>query len=437
LWEDGRHRVAEYRSPIKDDLLKSLRRVPVPLRMNWSETWNLAIESLRANRLRAALTMLGVMIGSACIVLVVTVALAGQHYISGEIEAVGSNIVFAGLESSTSAQNTALTDQISTDDMEAIRQDSSKVVQVAGTNDIPMILVAGGVEWPVSLVGVTRDFQKIRNLVISGGRYFDDGDFSAVSKVCLLTEHLAQTALPGESPIGRTIHVGELNFLVIGIFRERMGTFGQSEIRTDSVLVPFPIIKYYTGQEYIETLYAQADSPEDVPSVTQTVSRVLNARHRPDAEYTVENLASILETARRVSLAMTVVLLLIATLALVISGVGIMNIMLVSVTERPREIGVRKAVGARRDEILFQFLMEAILISGGGGLVGIGVAVLIPFLLRGLMRLLPIPSEIAIPISWLSVVVAFIVSCATGVFFGYLPASRAAQLEPAESLHYE
>ncbi len=405
--------------------------------MIWSETWSLAIESLRANRLRAALTMLGVMIGSACIVLVVTIALAGQHYISGEIEAVGSNIVFAGLQGSTTVASTPLTDQISTDDMEAIRSGSPKVAQVAGTNDIPMTVVSGGAEWPVSLVGVTQDFQKIRNLVISRGRYFDDDDFSTVSKVCLLTEHLAQTAMSGEDPVGRTIHVGELSFLVIGVFRERMGTFGQSEIRTDSVLVPFSVIKYYTGQEYIETLYAQADAPEDVPAVTELVAGILKTRHRPDAEYTVENLASILETAKRVSLAMTIVLLLIAALALVISGVGIMNIMLVSVTERTREIGVRKAVGARRSEILYQFLMEATLISGGGGLVGIGVAIFIPFLLQALVHLLPIPGGIVIPISWVSVVVAFLVSCATGVFFGYLPASKAAKLQPAESLHYE
>jgi putative ABC transport system permease protein len=167
------------------------------------------------------------------------------------------------------------------------------------------------------------------------------------------------------------------------------------------------------------------------------VAGILKTRHRPDAEYTVENLASILETAKRVSLAMTIVLLLIAALALVISGVGIMNIMLVSVTERTREIGVRKAVGARRSEILYQFLMEATLISGGGGLVGIGVAIFIPFLLQALVHLLPIPGGIVIPISWVSVVVAFLVSCATGVFFGYLPASKAAKLQPAESLHYE
>ena len=405
--------------------------------MIWSETWSLAIESLRANRLRAALTMLGVMIGSACIVLVVTIALAGQHYISGEIEAVGSNIVFAGLQGSTTVPKTPLGDQISTDDMDAVRRESPKVSQVAGTNDIPMTVIAGSAEWPVSLVGVTGEFQKIRNLVISSGRYFDGDDFTTVNKVCLLTEHLAQMALPGENPVGRMIHVGELSFLVIGVFRERMGTFGQSEIRTDSVLVPFPVIKYYTGKEYIETLYAQADTPEDVPFVTQVVAQVLKIRHRPDAEYTVENLASILETAKRVSLAMTIVLLLIAALALVISGVGIMNIMLVSVTERTREIGVRKGFGARRSEILYQFLMEATLISGGGGLVGIGVAIFIPFLLQALVHLLPLTEGIVIPISWMSVVVAFLVSCATGVFFGYLPASRAASLQPAESLHYE
>src|ERR1700722_19908357 len=193
--------------------------------MTRSQTWNLAIESLRANRVRAALTMLGVMIGAACIVMVVTVALSGQYYISGEIQALGSNVVYAGLDRSTNATDASLIDEISTDDMESILHDTPKVVEVAGTNDIPMTLVAGRDEWPVSVVGVTPDFQKIRNFVISGGRYFDAGDFSSVSKVCLLTEHLAQSAFPGENPIGKTIHVGQLSFLVIGLFRERMGTF--------------------------------------------------------------------------------------------------------------------------------------------------------------------------------------------------------------------
>ena len=404
--------------------------------MVWEETWNLAVDSLRANKLRAGLTMLGVVIGSACIVLVVTVALAGKKFIIGQIEAVGSNIVYASVVN-TSGQAVSMADQISTGDLEAIRRGIPQVVQVAGTHDIQMNVTAASVARPVSLVGVTSGFQQIRNLIIARGRYFDDGDFLASSKVCLLTEHLAQAVFPYDDPVGREIHVGNLDFTVIGVFRERVQTFGQTEITTDSVLVPFPLIQYYTGQSYIKTFYAQADNPEDVDLVTQEVSDILKSRHRADAAYNVQNLSSILETARYISLALTIVLLIIAMIALVVSGIGIMNIMLVSVTERTREVGIRKAVGAQRVEILYQFLTEAAIISGAGALVGIVIAILIPPLVTAIIRLFPVPPGIEISTSWPSVLLAFVVSSATGVLFGYLPAAKAAALQPVESLHYE
>jgi putative ABC transport system permease protein len=405
--------------------------------MNWEETSRLAIEALRANKLRATLTMLGVIIGSACIVLVVTVALTGRRYIGSQIEAVGSNIVYAWLEQSNTSQNVSLADQISLSDLNAIRQGVPQVVQVSGTNDIPMNVVADRRVRPVRLIGVTQGFQQIRKLLILKGRYFDDADFSTVSKVCLVSEHLAQAAFPTDDPVGQQIHVGELSFTVIGTFRERVATFGQSEIREDSVLVPFPLIKYYAGDNFILTLYAQAQRPEDVPEVTEQVARILRSRHRPEADYNVQNLTSILQIARNISLALTIVLLLIAMLALTISGIGIMNIMLVTVTERTREIGIRKAIGAQRREILLQFLIEAALISGTGALIGIGLAVAIPFIIEGLIQFLQVPGGITIPISWLSVLAAFVVSCATGVLFGYLPAKKAASLLPVESLRYE
>ncbi|MHB8753529.1 MAG: ABC transporter permease [Candidatus Acidiferrales bacterium] len=405
--------------------------------MVWEETWNLAMDSLRANKLRAMLTMLGVVIGSACIVLVVTVALAGKRFIISQIEAVGSNIVFASLVNSGIGKAPPVEDQISMADLEAVKQGIPQVTQVAGSHDLAMTVVAGGAARPVSLVGVTQGFQQIRNFLIVSGRYFDDGDFTSSSKVCLLTEHMAKVAFPYDDPVGRNIHVGDLSFTVIGVFRERQDTHNESEISSNSVLVPFPLIQYYTGESSIRTFYAQADSPQDVPLVTREVKEMLKARHRAGAEYDVENLSSILEVAKYISLALTIVLLLIAMIALLISGIGIMNIMLVSVTERTREIGIRKAVGARRQEILYQFLTEATIISGGGALVGIGIAVIIPFFVSAIVQLFPISAGITIPISWPSVVLAFVVSCATGIFFGYLPASKAAKLQPVESLHYE
>ncbi len=403
----------------------------------WNETWDLAFQALRANKLRAALTMLGVIIGSGCIVLVVTVALAGKRYIIAQIEGVGSNLVYAGVTHSNNSSRLTLGDEISLADMEAMKIQIPQVAVVAGASDIPMTVVAAGVERPVKLVGVTEGFQQIRRLVVFRGRYFDPDDMMTHAKVCLLTQELAARVFPNQNPVGQEIRVGELRFAVIGVFRERISTFGETEIARESVLVPFGLMTYYTGADYLRTLYVQADAPEAVPAVTQQVREILKSRHRPGAEYEVENLTSLLESARMISQALTVLLVVIALIALTISGIGIMNIMLVTVTERTREIGIRKSVGAPRDAILYQFLMEAFLISGTGAVIGIVIAVSIPVAINLVLRVIPEAVGIRMPVSWVSVVLAFVVSCSTGILFGYLPASRAASLHPTESLRYE
>ena len=412
---------------------KDVRTTPV----YWREMWQLAFQALRANKVRAMLTMLGVIIGSGCIVLVVTVALTGKRYIIAEIEGVGSNLVMAETVNPGISQPLMLADQITPADLEAIRTGIPEVRYAAGTHDIDLTVVVNGVEHPVSLVGVTEDFRPIRNLVILHGRYFDSDDMMTESKVCLLTEELAATVFPYDSPVGKDIRIGELHFTVIGVFKERVSTFGESEITPESAIVPFSLIKYYTGTNYFKSFYAQADTPEDVPLVTSQVSEILQSRHRLGAKYRVRNLSSILETAHYISMAMTVILVLTALIALTISGIGIMNIMLVTVTERTREIGIRKAIGAPRDAILYQFLLEALLISGTGTVAGIAIAVSIPALLNFLISLFPVSGDVHVPISWVSVVLAFVVSCSTGLIFGYLPANRAAKLQPTESLRYE
>jgi putative ABC transport system permease protein len=383
------------------------------------------------------LTMLGVIIGSACIVLVVTVGLAGRRYIIRQIEGVGSNLVFAELAGVDVSKTSAAADQISVGDLEAVKAYVPQVAVVAGTRNIPMSVTANGAEHPINLIGVTEGFQKVRKLIVVRGRYFDEDDTKSKSKVCLITEPLASLAFPSDDPIGKEIRAGELHFTVIGVFRERVATFSMSEIARESMIVPFPLIKYLTGTEFIRTFYAQADSSENVETATRQVKEIIESRHRPGLTYHVENLTSILETARRISLALSVVLILVALIALVISGIGIMNIMLVTVTERTREIGLRKAVGAPRDAILYQFLMEALLISGTGAVAGILIAVSIPLLVNFLMSFFPIEGNVGVPVSWISVVLAFVVSCSTGLLFGYLPAVRAAKLQPTEALRYE
>jgi putative ABC transport system permease protein len=404
----------------------------------WGETWQLAMQALRANKMRAMLTMLGVIIGSGSIVLVVTVALAGKLYILSQIESVGANLVYATVVNSIDSESLNLADQITPADLAAVKADLPQlVVQAAGTNTLPMNITVSGQEHPVNLVGVTEGFDRIRNLAILHGRYFDEDDHASRSKVCLLTQDLARRVFPSENPDGKDIRVGELHFTVIGVFKERVAGLGQTEITHQSAMIPFSLLQYYTGTDYFRTLYAQADRPEDVPIVTRQVADILHSRHRPGAQYRVQNLTGILETARNIALALTVVLVLIALVALVIGGIGIMNIMLVTVTERTREIGIRKAIGASGDAIRYQFLMEAIANSGTGALAGIAIAVAIPALLNFALGFFPEAGDIHVPVSWISVVLAFVVSCSTGLVFGYLPANRAARMQPTEALHHE
>jgi putative ABC transport system permease protein len=386
---------------------------------------------------RAILTMLGVIIGSACIVLVVTVALAGKRYIIEQIEGVGSNLIYGELVHSGDAQRNTLADEITVEDVEALKAALPHVAQAAGTHNLPMTVVVNGASRPVNLVGVTDGFEEIRRLIILRGRYFDQDDMISHSKVCLLTQELADLVFPNSDPVGKEIRVGELYFNVIGVFRERTATFGETEITRESVVVPMGLIKYYTGAEYLRTFYVQADRPEEVAELTKEVAQFLRSRHRPGAEYRVENLGSLLDSARKISMALTVILIVIALIALTISGIGIMNIMLVTVTERTREIGIRKAIGAQRNAILYQFLTEALLISGTGALLGIAIAVAIPAVLNFVISLFPEVTGLHIPVSWISVVLAFLVSCSTGLLFGFLPANRAARLHPTESLRYE
>jgi len=398
--------------------------------MDLRETLSVAIDALRGNKLRAILTSLGVIIGSASIVLVVTVALTGRKFVLSQIEATGSNLVWVELVRA-GAEGKPLSYELTIEDMKAVKAIPG-VQEVAGNRELPMTIVVEGVERPVTLIGVTEGFQAIRRLVIIRGRYFDSADMETRSKVCLITKELSDRVFGQENPVGGTIRMGELTFTVIGVFRERVATFGLSDIQRDTVIIPFPLMKYYTGVDVLRALSAQAAHPDDVPGVQRQMEQLLRSRHPAEAEYDVQTLAAILSAAKNISLALTIVLLVVAFIALLISGIGIMNIMLVTVTERTREIGIRKAIGAAHREILYQFLIEAFLISGGGAVVGILIGLAIPVLVQPLL-----PGNLRVPISPLSVLIAFGVSCSTGLFFGYLPANNAARLQPIESLRYE
>ena len=396
-----------------------------------SEAIKFSAQALRASPVRSLLTGLGMSIGTASVILVVTISLTSRDYILEQVQGIGSNIIFA-YYANAGGSAVADADYIKMSDVQAIRQElTSDIVAATGVmSNFDRILI-GGKEQDVKVIGTDQDYQPVRNIVISGGRFLDEGDITLRSKAALLTDQLAVRMFGGRAAaLSQVIKIYGLEFTVIGTFHEKVETFGQSEVERDTILIPITVLRYFTPLERIDPLYVQVRSPKEVDRVAVRLQEILEARHRPGARYRVDTLTAILEAARNISLILSLVLVLVSAITLLISGIGIMNIMLVTVTERTREIGVRLAVGASPKEILLQFLTEAILVSLSGGLTGILVGVAIPLSVQ-------VFADIRIPISPVAILVAFGVSCLVGLVFGMLPANRAAHLHPTEALRYE
>jgi putative ABC transport system permease protein len=401
--------------------------------MNLTEAASFSLQALRANRLRTFLTALGLVIGNASVILVVTISLASKNLILDQIRGIGSNLVYADYEAG--GQNIAEVegDFVKLSDVQAIRDDLGKTIIAASAvmNTHDNIVVNGKVR-EVTVDGIDDQYPRVRNLIILNGRSLDESDVTLREHVAMLIDKLAVRMFGNQrAALGQTIKIDQLEFTVIGTFREKTSTMNQGEITDETILIPITVMKYFMPYERINPVYIEVRDAADVPRVTQEVNDILERRHRPGAKYNVQNLSAILETADQIATILTVVLVIVSAIALVISGIGIMNIMLVTVTERTREIGLRMAVGASRRDVLLQFLVESVLISLSGGSVGIVIGLALPISVR------LITQQVRVPISLLSIFVAFAVSFTVGVGFGLLPARRASQLNPTEALRYE
>jgi putative ABC transport system permease protein len=395
-----------------------------------SEILSFAYDTFCANKVRFALTALGMVIGTASLILVVTIGMTGKQYVLNQIQSIGANMVEA--EYQGGAERNTSPDLLTVDDMNAVIEQVSGIV--AASPVIPLddhIPVGGGKEKDLRILGVFPQYSQVRNLVVLSGRMFDAQDEQARNKVGVMQQKLAEQVYGTvDNAVGRNVKVNGLPFTIIGTFRERVDTFGQSEVTDNSMLIPYSVARYFTDTPAVRQLYFSAAEPSMVVPVTEQVRKVIQSRHRPESVYVVQNLTELVTVADRTANALTIVLLLIAAVTLLVSGIGIMNIMLATVTSRIREIGIRKAIGATNREIRFQFLSEAILISLVGGFVGVVIGLALPFSVRFL-------TEYRIPISGLSAIVAIAVSSLVGILFGTVPAARAAKMDPVESLRYE
>ena len=402
--------------------------------MVFSEIFTIALDSFRASKVRFVLTAIGMVIGTASLILVVTIGLTGKQYVMNQIQSIGANLIYAYYEGGSNASVSLGSggDWLTVEDMKAVQAQVPGIQAASPMLELhDRISVGNGKERDILVLGVSPQYVTVRNLQVLAGRFFDDDDAMARAKVALVTLQFAQTVYgSAAAAVGKEFKISGLPFVIIGTFRERVDTLGQSEIAGDTILIPYSVGRYFTGNDAVKQLFFSTADAGDVPRATEMIKEVIQSRHRPQSVYRVENLTGFLQVASKVANALTIILLAVALMVLLVSGVGIMNIMLANVRTRIREIGIRKAIGATRREIRLQFLAEAVLISLFGGVVGTVIGLAIPFSVRFF-------TEYRIPISGLSAIIALAVAMLVGVIFGTLPATRAAQLDPVESLHYE
>jgi len=397
-----------------------------------NEVLSFAYDAFCSNKMQFILTALAMAVGTASVILVVTIGLTGKQYILRQLQSIGTNMIYADYQGGLQRIDST-PDPMTVDDVQAVREQVPSVVAASPTialND--RISVGGGKQSDILVLGSSPDYMRVRNLKVLAGRFFDAEDTAGRNKVGVITDKLAQK-LYGSNPsaIGQIIKLSTgLPFTIVGVFKESVDTFGQSEIQDDTMLIPYTVSRFFTPTNAVYQIYFSVASAQDVVPATAAIKKVLQSRHRAESVYSVQNLTQLLTVAARIADALTLVLMLVAFVTLLVSGIGIMNIMLATVTSRIREIGIRKAIGATNRAIRFQFLAEAILISVSGGIVGIIAGLALPFSVR-------LFTDYHFPISGLSAIIAIIVSSIVGIIFGTVPATRASQLDPVESLRYE
>jgi putative ABC transport system permease protein len=407
--------------------------------INIPSTMKISLRALRVNKMRSALTMLGIIIGVGAVIAMLAVGTGASEKISEQISSIGSNLIIlpgsttsGGLRMGMGSQPT-----LTRDDADAIQKECSAVQDVAPVLNGAAQIVYSNQNWSTGVYGTTSSMLAIRDWPISSGRAFTDQDVRNATKVAILGQTVMDNLFGSIDPVGQMIRIKKVPFMVIGVL-DRKGQSPQGQDQDDTIYIPVTTAqKKIFGTSFpgmVRTIMVKARSTEDLPVAEKQIIELLRQRHhlssRQDNDFTVRNLTQIMQVAEQSTKVMTLLLGAIASVSLLVGGIGIMNIMLVSVTERTREIGIRMAVGAKTWDIRLQFIIEALTLAMIGGITGILLGV-------GGSKLLSMFAGWSTVVSTLSVILAFGFSGLVGIFFGFYPAYKASLLNPIDALRYE
>lgn len=403
----------------------------------FGESIIIALDGLRANKLRAMLTMLGIIIGVGAVIAMVSIGMGVRDKVESSIAGLGSNLLVITPGAATAggprqAAGSGLT--LNAKDAEAIAREISGVNLVAPAVSRQYQVVFGNQNWTTTVQGTTPEMLGVRSFTIQEGAFFSNQDIETRARVAVLGKTVSDSLFGGISPIGQTIRINKSPFRVVGVLEGKGQSAGGGD-QDDTVMIPLTTAQErLMGITYVQNINVQATGTDVINQAQEDITALLRSRHKlavtaPD-DFTVRNMVAVMATADATTGMITLLLGIVAGLSLLVGGIGIMNIMLVSVTERTREIGIRKALGARHYNILLQFLIEAVVISVAGGLLGIALGI-------GSAYVISLLAGWKTIISSLAIVAAFGFSVMIGLFFGIYPARKAALLDPIDALRYE
>ena len=397
------------------------------------EVFGMAVDRFQKHPVQTSLTLAGLVVGTAAIILVVSLGLTGRDFVLRQIEGVGSKLVWANYRGTVTSGVSRTADDVMTDtDIQAIAARTDLFSGVTGILTLRGNVTVQSQSKTLTVLGVMPNYGEVRkNMRILRGRFIDDDDMLERARVCVVNKDLYEQLFANDESPDKTIRTLGTTFQVIGEFEEPVDTLGRGEVVPETVLIPASVAWYYTPTRQLKTLFAEARNFDSLPVAVRAVQEILKERHRPGSVYEVESMTTVVRLARAISVGLIVVFILAAAISVVVGGVGIMNILLASVEQRTREIGVRMSVGARRRDILGQFLFEALSLGVVGSSIGVAVGLGLPFVAKLLVK------GVDVRVSLLSAVLAFVFSCGVAVIFGAVPAYRASLLNPSEALHHE